>query len=177
MLLPTVNSAHFTSTSSIWYLLDILVDSLQNIGKLIIKLLLAREGKVMSPGSSAMETPSQSFASPQVPIFGSIFHYCNNSTNISGSYPWWIILRPVAGSSPALRMSATGSWAMHRWSMSSIDRRHGKEESNHCNCIHETSTNEYTTLQKQHNPIFAIIRQAHSLSYSRVVDLSGAKLW
>ena len=115
VLLPTVNSAHFTSTSSIWYLLDILVDSLQNVGQLT-KLLLAREGKVMSPGSSVMETPSQSFASPQVPIFGSIFHYCNNSnsTNISGSYPWWIILRPVAGSSPALRMSATGSWAMHR---------------------------------------------------------------
>ena len=87
MLLPTVNSAHFTSTSSIWYLLDILVDSLQNVGKLT-KLLLAREGKVMSPGSSVMETPSQSFASPQVPIFGSIFHYCNNSTNISGSYPF-----------------------------------------------------------------------------------------
>ena len=176
MLLPTVNSAHFTSTSSIWYLLDILVDSLQNIGKLT-KLLLAREGKVMSPGSSVMETPSQSFASPQVPIFGSIFHYRNNSTNISGSYPWWIILRPVAGSSPALRMSATGSWAMHRWSMSSIERGQGKEESNHCNCIHETSTNEYTKLQKQHNPIVAIIRKAHSLSYSRVVDLSGAKLW
>ena len=67
-------------------LLDVCVD----IGKLIIKLLLAREGKVMSPGSSVMETPSQSFASPQVPIFGSIFHYRNNSnsTNISGSYPF-----------------------------------------------------------------------------------------
>ena len=77
-------------------LLDVCVD----IGKLIIKLLLAREGKVMSPGSSVMETPSQSFASPQVPIFGSIFHYCNNPTNISGAYdvlftgPWREVHQP-----------------------------------------------------------------------------------
>ena len=77
-------------------LLDVCVD----IGKLIIKLLLAREGKVMSPGSSVMETPSQSFASPQVPIFGSIFHYCNNPTNISGTYdvlftgPWREVHQP-----------------------------------------------------------------------------------
>ena len=59
-------------------LLDVCVD----IGKLIIKLLLAREGKVMSPGSSVMETPSQSFASPQVSIFGNTYISLNNmSTN------------------------------------------------------------------------------------------------
>ena len=41
--------------------------------------------------------------------------------------------------------------------LSSIDRRQGKEESNPC--IHETSTNEYTTLKKQTSEKHAVIFQ------------------
>ena len=75
-----------------------------------------REGKVMSPGSSVMETPSQSFASPQVSKFDLISWPKSDQQKYSTSSLIWFHPREVeqadvvvGGSSQVLKMNVTGS--------------------------------------------------------------------